>query len=200
MAHLDINMDGVKPQGEYQELPAGTYLVRIEETEKKPTKDRFDEHGNPAPSNGKNFYLQVSLKVYGGPNDGHVEFDRLNLWNDNSIAVNMAKSQLKSIFLATGVESNDSVMLHGKWMVMEVKEQRNKQLGKHYSQAPANIIPTDVPGVTATQQPVQTAQAQPQQQQVHYTQQPGYAATGAAPGAAEGGAAPLPSWAAKKPA
>lgn len=192
MAHLDINMEGVKPQGEYQELPVGQYLVRIEETEKKATKDRFDESGAPSPDNGKNFYLQVSLKVYGGPNEGHVEFDRLNLWNSNQIAVNIAKSQLKSIFLATGVESSDSTALHGRWMILEVKENRNKQLGKHYSPAPASMIPTDVPAITAQQ---------PQQ----HSQSPGQAATHAAashqalaanPTGAAAGA--LPAWAARK--
>lgn len=189
MAHLDVDMTGVKPAGEYQELPIGKYLVRVDETEKKGTKDRFDESGAPSPDNGKNFYLQIALSVHGGPNDGHIEFDRLNLWNSNSIAVNMAKAQLKSIFLATGVETSDSTALHGRWMVMEVKAQRNGQLGKYYEAAPASMIPKEAVGYTAEQL---EAMKKPSHATAGVAQQ----ASAPAPAAAADSA--LPSWAQKK--
>ncbi len=138
----DISMEGVQPQGEMQELPLGTYLVRIENTEKKGTKDKFDENGNPHPDNGKNFYLLISQKVYGGPNDGQIEFARLNLWNSNATAVNIAKSELKSIQEATGVASPKSEDFHGKWMILEIKAgvQDPKKRFKHYSAAPASLV------------------------------------------------------------
>jgi hypothetical protein len=125
MADLsDINMEGVKPMGDSQELPAGQFLVRIEETDKKQVnKEVFDEAGNKLTPN---HYLQVDLKVYGGPNDGQIEFARLNLWNHNATAVNMAKSERKSIEEAIGVVSTNSAAWHGKWMLLEKKPKTKK--------------------------------------------------------------------------
>jgi len=142
MATLDFNMDGVKPAGEFTELGEGEYLVRIEGTEKKPTKDKFYEDGRPHEDNGKNFYLQIGLKVGSGPDEGHVEFERLNLWNTNSIAVNIAKSTLKSIQDATGVYSNDSDHFHGKFMMMRIKKNSKGVLGKHYDKVPEGVAIT----------------------------------------------------------
>jgi len=139
MATLDFNMDDVKPAGEYAELPAGEYVVRIEGTEKKGTKDKFYENGTPHEDNGKNFYLNIGLKVGSGPNEGHVEFERLNLWNTNAIAVNIAKSTLKSIQDATGVYSKDSDDLHGKFMILRIKPNSKGQLTKHYEKIPADF-------------------------------------------------------------
>lgn len=139
MATLDFNMEGVKPAGEFTELQEGEYLVRVEGTEKKGTKDKFYEDGRPHEDNGKNFYLQIGLKVGSGPDEGHVEFERLNLWNTNSIAVNIAKSTLKSIQDATGVYSNDSDHFHGKFMIMRIKKNSKGSLGKHYEKVPEDM-------------------------------------------------------------
>jgi hypothetical protein len=114
----DVNMEGVKPMSEAQELGVGKYLVRIEDTEKKETKEKYDDNNQKLPPN---HYLQISMKVYGGPSDGHTEFARLNLWNTNQTAVNMAKSELKSIQEATSVVSTNSDHLHGHWLVLEVE-------------------------------------------------------------------------------
>lgn len=156
MATLDFNMEGVKPSGEYQELPAGEYLVRIEGTEKKPTKDKFHPDGTPSEDNGKNFYLNIALKVGSGPSEGHVEFERLNLWNSNAIAVNIAKSTLKSIQDATGVYTNNSDDFHGKFMIMRIKANSKGVLGKHYEKVPADmaIVAKDAPGTTTFDKPV----------------------------------------------
>lgn len=144
----DVNMEGVRPMSDIQELPVGQYLVRIEDTEKKETKERFDEQGNKL---APNHYLQISLKVYGGTNDGQVEFSRLNLWNTNETAVNMAKAELKSIQNATGVASASSIDMHGKWMVLEVKAgiKDPTKLYKHYHKADESFIEPfkDVPAV-----------------------------------------------------
>lgn len=120
----DINMEGVKPMGDSQELPAGQFLVRIEDTDRKQVnKEVFAEDGTKL---SPNHYLQIDMKVYGGPNDGHVEFARLNLWNHNATAVNIAKSELKSIQEATGVVSTNSEAFHGRWMILEKKPKTKK--------------------------------------------------------------------------
>lgn len=139
MATLDFNMEGVKPAGEFQELGEGEYLVRIEGTEKKPTKDKFYEDGRPHEDNGKNFYLNIALKVGSGPDEGHIEFERLNLWNTNSIAVNIAKSTMLSIQNAIGVHTNNSDDWHGKFMMMRIKKNSKGVLGKHYEKVPDHV-------------------------------------------------------------
>lgn len=160
----DVNMDGVKATGEPQGLPQGTYLIRIEDSEKKATKDKFYENGAPHEDNGRNFYLQLSLKVHGGPNDGHTELHRLNLWNSNPTAVNMAKSELKAIQEATGVASSNSNDFHNKWLVLEITpgiKDKNKLYNK-FMAAPASLVASfaHVPPVPAkTPQQAQPAQS-----------------------------------------
>lgn len=188
----DINMDGVQPMGEAQELPLGQYLVRIEDTEKKETKEKFDEQGNKLPPA---HYLQIALKVYGGPNEGQVEFVRLNLWNPNPTAVSMAKSELKSIQEATGVASPNSDHYHGKWMILEIKEgiKDPKKHYRKYAAAPQEIVaafahvppvPAKAPSVAATTS--------------SNTPKPGAFIAKEAAAAAAPAASALPSWAQKK--
>jgi hypothetical protein len=160
----DVNMEGVKPMSDAQELPIGTYLVRIEDTEKKPTKEKFDEAGTKLPPN---YFLQFSLQVYGGPNDGQVDFTRLNLWNTNETAVRIAKSELKSIQDAIGIASPNSDHYHGRWMVMEVRPGRKEpeKTTKHYSVVPPGVLVAfkhvpPVPVKTHQQPAAATAQAQ----------------------------------------
>lgn len=196
----DINMDGVQPMSTQQELPVGQYLVRVEDTEKKATKERFDEAGHALPVN---HYLQIAMQVYGGPNEGQIEFARLNLWNPNETAVRMAKAELKSIQEATGVASTNSDHYHGKWMVLEVKAgvKDPSKLYKNYSAAPepmvaayAHIPPVAAKAPSAVAQPA----AAPVPAPAFVRNMLGAAAVAAAPAAAAPGA--LPSWAQKKTA
>lgn len=197
----DVNMEGIKPSGSAN-LPVGQYLVRIEETERKAAKDKF-ENGAPHPDNGKNFYLQLPMLVWGGPNDGHVEFERLNLWNSNDVAVRIAKSTLKSIFIAAGVEGKNSSILHGKWMILEVKPgiKKPEELSKHYAPCPPVMIPIDAPPIrrhglgTSDAQAVSHAVAAPAQAQP--TQVPAAAQPIPAVTTPAGGANDVPSWARK---
>lgn len=184
----DINMEGVKPMSDAQELGAGQYLVRIEDTDKKQVqKEVYDEAGNKLVPN---HYLQIDLKVYGGPDDGRTEFVRLNLWNHNVTAVNMAKSELKSIQEATQTVSTNSEHLHGKWMILEKKAgvKDPTKLYKHYSAAPAEIVAS----FAGTAAPIAAkAPAAP----AFVRNMPGAAALAAATAPAAGA---LPSWAMKK--
>lgn len=183
----DIGMDGVKPMSDAQELGVGKYFVRIEDTEKKATKDRFDEQNNKLPPN---HYLQIALKVYGGDKDGHTEFVRLNLWNTNDTAVNMAKSELKSIQNATKVATANSNDFHGKWMLLEVTAgiKDPTKLYKHYEDAPVSLIDAykHIPPVPAKMHTPATASAS--------------VAAASAPAAAASKADEVPAWAAQKKA
>lgn len=206
----DVNMEGVKPMGDSQELPIGQYLVRLEDNEKKETKEKYDEEGNKMPPN---HYLQLAAKVYGGPNDGQVEFIRLNLWNTNPTAVNMAKSELKSIQDATNTHPKpdaNNIMrfiadwFHGKWMTLEVKPNKKDPEKTHrvYTPAPDTIVAAfaHVPPVPAK---APAAATPAPQATVAAPATTGYVApataTPASPPAAPSGAAgALPAWAQKK--
>ena len=182
---------------ENQELPLGQYLVRIEDTAKKETKEKFDPEGNRLPAN---HYLQVALKVYGGPNDGQVEFVRLNLWNDSPYAVSMAKSERKSIEDVIGVVSTNSDHWHSKWLVLEVRagktEKSKDKLYKHYHPAPEGMVKeyAHIPPVPAKAPSVAARPAaQPAASLAGAPRPPATAA--AAPASA---ADALPEWARKK--
>jgi len=83
--------------------------------------------------------LNIAMKIGSGPDEGRIEMERLNLWNANTLAVNIAKSTLKSIQDAVNVYSNDSDDLHGKFMLLRVKKSVKGILGKHYEKVPAGM-------------------------------------------------------------
>jgi hypothetical protein len=197
----DVNMEGVKPMSEIQDLGVGQYLVRIEDTDKKETKDKYSENGEKLPPN---HYLQIALKVYGGPDEGRVEFVRLNLWNSNPTAVNMAKSELKSIQDAIGVVTANSDHMHGKWLVLEIKAGTKDatKLYKHYQAAPEGMVkefahiqpvPAKAPSPAAT-----VSSAKAATNSLYADPKPPASAAAAAPAA--GSPSALPAWAQKKTA
>jgi hypothetical protein len=84
-------------------VPAGWYTVVIAKSEMKPTKDATGE------------YLQLDLQVVEGEYSGRYIFDRLNLINNNQVAVDIAQRSLASICRAVGVLTpSDSAELHDR--------------------------------------------------------------------------------------
>lgn len=101
MATLNFNAQNVNPQAIYEPLPAGWYPVAITASESRPTK------------NGQGAYLHLELTVLDGTHKGRKVYDRLNLWNQNQVATEIAYRQLSAICHAVGVlEVGDSVQLH----------------------------------------------------------------------------------------
>lgn len=210
----DIDMTGVKPMGDHVDLPIGQYAVRIEDTEKTQTKDKFNEAGDKLPPG---FYLKVEYKVYGGPNDGQVDRTNLNLWNSSEDAVRIAKSELKSIQEATGVHPRPDAQqimrfksdwLHGAWMLLEVKANTRdpQKTIKRYSPCPAEIIAAfahvpPVPAKAPAPEAAAAPAAAPAAAAPAAAATTGYVAPAAAavPASAPAGAAgALPAWAQKK--
>lgn len=98
-----FNAAEVEPQGSYDPIPAGWYDVMITDSEMKQTKS------------GSGEYLQLRLDVISGEHEGRVVFDRLNLVNDNTTAVEIAQRTLSAICRAVGVMTpQDSADLHDK--------------------------------------------------------------------------------------
>ena len=110
MANLSFNAANVSPSVVYAPLPAGDYQAIITESETKATKD------------GQGQYLQLKLQIQGGEFSGRVLFDRLNLWNNNQQAQEIAQRALSAICHAVGIlQVGDSQELHNRPLIATVK-------------------------------------------------------------------------------
>ena len=83
----------IEPAATYEPLPADWYKAVITETEEKPTKAQTGS------------YLQLTIEVIEGQHQGRRVFERLNLKNPNSVAVEIAQRSLSSICRSIGVNN-----------------------------------------------------------------------------------------------
>ena len=98
------------------QLPIGRHKVIIEDSEVK---------GNNAGTGG---YLALSLTVIEGPSVGSSGVMRLNLYNQNQKAVEIAHRELSAICHAVGVFNvQDSAQLHNLPFMVEVGNQKPTQ-------------------------------------------------------------------------
>lgn len=132
-------------------IPAGDYPIVITESEMKPTKS------------GTGQYLQLVLEVIDGPMKGRKLWDRLNLVNSNTTAVEIAEKALSQICHAVGVlRPQDSVELHDKPLQVTVTVKDDPQYGprnecKGYK-ALGDAAPAPAPAAAASQAPPPPAQ------------------------------------------
>lgn len=104
-----FNAMAVEPQTSYEPMPADWYKCVIIKTEEKPTKKQ----------NGS--YLQLDIEVIEGKFAGRKVFERLNLNNPNSTAVEIAQRALSSICRAIDVPNpQDSDELLDKPLMVKV--------------------------------------------------------------------------------
>ena len=99
----------IEPATSYEPLPADWYKVVITDTEEKPTKAMTGS------------YLQLTIEVIEGQHAGRKVFDRLNLKNPNSVAVEIAQRSLSSICRSIGVNNpKDSIELRDKPLMVKL--------------------------------------------------------------------------------
>ena len=99
----------IEPATSYEPLPADWYKVVITDTEEKPTKAMTGS------------YLQLTIEVIDGQHAGRKVFDRLNLKNPNSVAVEIAQRSLSSICRSIGVNNpKDSMELRDKPLMVKL--------------------------------------------------------------------------------
>jgi hypothetical protein len=99
----------VAPQGDMSPIPAGEYKAQIKKSEKKATKA------------GTGHYLELVLEIVDGQHKGRQVWDRLNIWNPNPTASQIAASTLSAICHATKVmQPKASEQLHGIPMIVKV--------------------------------------------------------------------------------
>lgn len=138
----------VDPSAPLDPLPAGKYLAKITESEVKETKA----------GNGK--YLQFAFEVCDGQYKGRKTWSRLNLWNPNQQAQDIARRELSAIAHAVGVMTfRDSAALHNVPLVITVKCKKREDSGEManeiggYESRAALMAP---PAVSAPQSVVDT--------------------------------------------
>ena len=109
----------VPEQQEFSALPEGQYIAIATASEKKPTK-----RGDVA-------YLQITFEVIDGPQKNRKVWARLNLWNPNQTAVDIAQRELGAICRAVGIiKPGDSAELHNKPLLLTVSvemDDRNRE-------------------------------------------------------------------------
>lgn len=111
MAKLNFNANDVSPAGNFEPLPSDWYNATITASETKPTADKDND----------NAYLELILTVADGDYVNRKLFARLNLQNNNPVAVEIAQGQLSAICHAIGVmQVEDSSQLHGKPLQVKV--------------------------------------------------------------------------------
>lgn len=110
MANLaGFDASQVPEQQEFSALPEGQYVVIATASEEKVTKA------------GTGKYLQITFEVLDGPQKGRKLWARLNLWNPNQTAKDIAQRELGAICRAIGViRPNDSAELHNKPLLVTV--------------------------------------------------------------------------------
>ena len=152
-----FNAAEVPPSDDFSALPAGDYRVIVEDSEMKQTKA------------GTGQYLQLTYNVLDGQYAGRKLWDRLNLVNPNSTAVEIAQRSLSAICHATGVINlTDSAQLHGKVLVAKVGMQKDSDRNeiKGYKKADGSAIAavnaaTPAPAAPAAPAPQPAAQTAP---------------------------------------
>lgn len=110
MSLLNFNAADVQPSIGIDPVPAGKYQAVIIESEMKPTR------------NGSGQYLEFTFEVIEGDYKGRKVWARLNLENQNSQTVQIARADLSAICRAVNVmEPRDSIELHNLPMTITVR-------------------------------------------------------------------------------
>lgn len=102
MVALNFNATQVEPNRALEAIPTGQYPVVITRSEEKPTKA------------GNGSYIELEMTIQGGEFNGRKVFDRLNIRNPNSQAVDIAYATLSAICHVTGrLNITATEQLHG---------------------------------------------------------------------------------------
>jgi hypothetical protein len=161
MGNLDFQASDYQPRGEMGAVPAGKYRCRIEDTERKDTK------------NGDAQYLQITHVITEGEYKGRKIFDRLNLWaaqngqwvRRTDEAGNIAGQAMSELLAALGMATiRNHEELRGKSLVVKVKVRKSDEYGdsndvqNYYAAtaetAPAGAaVPSPAPKATPAGQP-----------------------------------------------
>jgi len=111
MANLEgFDASQVEPNEGFTPVPAGSYDAIITASKMVPTKA------------GDGQFLELTFQIMNGPQQNRTVIDRLNLVNQNTKAVEIAKGNLSAICRAVNVLTpGDSSELHNKPLIITEK-------------------------------------------------------------------------------
>jgi hypothetical protein len=147
MGNLDFSQNEYEPRKEMGAVPAGKYRCRIEDTERKDTKNHEAQ------------YLQITHVITEGEYKGRKIFDRLNLWTAQNgqwvrrtdDAGNIAGQAMSELLAALGMATiRNHEELRGKSLVVKVKVRKSEEYGdsndvQNYYSATAETAPAGAP-------------------------------------------------------
>ena len=114
-----FNAEQVSPMGDRSPIPAGNYRCAAIKSEWKATKS------------GTGRYLEFTWQVLEGEHQGRMLWSRLNLENQNSQAVSIARSELSSICRATGkLHPRDTAEMHDVPLMVKVTVSKRADTGE----------------------------------------------------------------------
>lgn len=165
---FSVDTTGVQEMGGYEIFPSGLYPAIMVSATKKMTK------------NEQGAYLECVYQIIDGDFNGKKFTSRMNLWNENKTAVEIATRELKSLRVALGLHDQEGRTSEfvNKPLVLDigVKPRKDKPSEVEnnllkiipYSGAPAQVSQVANPAPAYQQPPQQFApppayQAQPQQ-------------------------------------
>jgi len=148
----------VEPQGDYDVLPPGKYIVSIDKAEVKQTKA------------GTGHLIKLTMTVLDGPAKNKKLWDQINIQNPSQQCQQIGLRQLSALGRACDVNvvSSEEQFL-GKVCVAHVKVKDDNNEIRTYSKVGADV--QQYPSVAPQQQSTQYQQYQ-QQQQPQQPQQP----------------------------
>lgn len=128
MAQLGvIDSREIAERNDFTPVPKDRYRLMITASEMKPTKD------------GQGQYLALELDIQSGDHAGRKLFERLNLENKNSTAVDIAYRTLGEIIRACNKTTiSDSEELHGILMEADVDVDPGRPYEKNGQTVPGN--------------------------------------------------------------
>lgn len=118
MAEMNYQADVNDQEQSFEPVPAGEYLVAIEESDYLENKQ------------GTGKYLKLKYTILDGPMKNRKLFEQLNLENKSAQAETIARQALNSICVACGVvRIQDSAELHGIPFMVKVAMKNDPDYG-----------------------------------------------------------------------
>ena len=94
---MSFDLSNVKPQGNFEVLPAGKYICNVTNAELKDTRD------------GTGQYIKMEYTIKSEVAEGRKIFSNLNIKNNNPKATDIGLSQLRSLLELSGYPTPDKL-------------------------------------------------------------------------------------------
>lgn len=145
-----VDTTGVEKMGGFEIYPAGLYPAMMISAAKKPTRDNSGA------------FIECVYQFTEGTMTGKKFTSRMNLWNANNQAVDIARRELKSLRIALGLgdHASDPAEFVHKPLVLDISVKARKDDASKMENNLVNILPFG--NGPAVANPAPQYQAQPQ--------------------------------------